>query len=90
MTVEKSLSGSVLKRDDGVASPAASRTVGGAFDAVYARVSGFVLSQIEALLDRRAEARAVRPRPPVAVSNLSRGRSRVERLMSRRRRFTQG
>jgi len=82
MTVEKSLSGSVLKRDDDVGPAAASgpaNSGGGPFDAVYACVSGFVLSQIGALLDRRAEARAVRLRPPVAVSKPSRGRRRVER-----------
>ena len=82
MAVEKSLSGSVLERFEREGSPEPSRSLDGdgrAFDGLYARVAGFVLSRIDALLDRRAEARAVRLRPRPVASTQPSGRRRAKR-----------
>lgn len=71
MVGEKSISGSELKRDDGAGPRAAPRSPdsgGRRFDVIYAFLTGLVLSQIEALLDQRAEARTEKLRPRIAAS----------------------
>jgi hypothetical protein len=82
MAVEKSLFGSMLERNQSDGPPEPSRSLDGdgrTFDGLYARVAGFVLSRIDALLDRRAEARAVRLRPQPVASTQPSGRRRVKR-----------